>query len=419
MKNTTAFSTLLRPTLFTFAAAAMLASTPAWAAPPCPFESRFGKQDEIGASQTQTPAKVLEAINLIDTGQVHDLSHALAEDTVPLPFGRVYDNGMFTFVFAAPPANPTPQMFSQGPIVAFMGQLGTQIDALGHAGHPELGFYNCIPRSDVEAELNNSVDTVFPNGFALGLPTGFTCNPADEAGSPPGCVPDAGAENVPGENEIGQGELQKLGVETIKPFFTRGVLIDLKTYLVGEDVNGLEKKKNKILPASFVVSLDHVLEVLEAQGGLAPPNEGDMVIFYMGWDDRYGTEQGNVELITESPGIGIEVADWLAERKVAMAGADNLALEALDGNGNAVDQTFPDGHPLKTIGDGMPFTVHFRLITAEGIHILELMKLEALADALADKFKKGDEDAYDFALVYASVTLKGMGGSPGRPLVID
>ena len=418
MKNLKGISTLFRPTIFLFATAVLLAGTPAWAAPPCPFESRFGKQDEIGASQTQTPEKALEAKNLIDTGQVFDLSHVLAEETVPLPFGRVYDNGMFTFVFAAPPANPTPQMFSQGPIVAFMGQLGTQIDALGHTGHPELGFYNCIQRSDVEPELNNSVDTVFPNGFALGLPTGFTCNPFDTAGSPPGCVPDAGNENVPGENDPGQGELQKLGVETIKPFFTRGVLIDLKNYLEGEDVNGLEKKKGKILPASFVVDLDHVLEVMEAEG-VEAPNEGDVVIFYTGWDEKYGDEQGNNELITESPGIGIEVADWLAERKVAMAGADNLALEALDGNGNAVDQTFPGGHPLETIANGMPFPVHFRLITAEGIHVMELMKLEALADALADKFKKGDEDAYEFAFVYASLPLKGMGGSPGRPLVID
>lgn len=196
MKNSKKASSFLRLTICTIAAATLLVGTTAWAAAPdCPFQSRFGKKDEIGASQTQNPAKVLEAIRLIDTGRVFPLAHVMDEVTIPTPFGRVFDVEMFQFPF--PP--PDGQLFSVGVLTGHIGQLATQFDALSHAGHPDFGFFNCIPASDVEPDED--------------------------------------------------GLLQKLGVETVKPFFTRAVLLDFVNHF-SMTIDGKKKMAGKILPPS-------------------------------------------------------------------------------------------------------------------------------------------------------------------------
>jgi hypothetical protein len=47
--------------------------------------------DEIGASRTQTPAKVLQAIRLVRSGHVYRLAHDYDETNIPVPFGREFD----------------------------------------------------------------------------------------------------------------------------------------------------------------------------------------------------------------------------------------------------------------------------------------------------------------------------------------
>jgi kynurenine formamidase len=117
-----------------------------------------------------TPAKTLEAKDLIKQGNVYQL-------------GRVYESGMPMFgtrhyslripqTFKIPGNNQA--TYHDELVSAELGQVGTQFDGLGHIGIGDL-FYNG----------NNRADFAQPEG------------------------------------------LTKLGIENVGPLFTRGVLIDV------------------------------------------------------------------------------------------------------------------------------------------------------------------------------------------------
>ncbi len=101
------------------------------------YPSRWGAEDQRGAANRITPAKVLEAKDLIVRGQTYQL-------------GRVYESGMPIFgtrhyslripkVFGP---NGTNEMFYHDELISGeLGQIGTQFDGLGHVGIGDL-FYN-------------------------------------------------------------------------------------------------------------------------------------------------------------------------------------------------------------------------------------------------------------------------------------
>lgn len=333
-------------TVFTFSVIATLLYTTIGAASPCPFPSPFGVNDEIGASQTQTSEKALEAVSLIKDGRVIKLAHDYDEITIPTPFGREFDVDVLI-------GRGGKQEFRSGFFMGHLGQLGTQFDALGHAGTQEFGFYNCLSQAKV--------------------------GPDDD------------------------GLLKKLGVETVKPFVTRGVLLDLVHHF-SKEINGKEKRKGQILPASYIVTLEDIKQVLDEQG-VDEPGPGDVVFFNTGWEAFFGDKQGNAQL-GNAPGIGIEVAEWLADRGVALVGADTVAVEALTNFAGA--DAFPAGH----LYENFPYPVHFVLITQNGIHLLELMRLSELVETALEKSK------YQFAFIYTPVPIRGFAGSPGQPIAI-
>ena len=101
------------------------------------YPSRWGAQDQRGAANRVTPAKVLEARNLMTKGQLYQL-------------GRVYESAMpifgtrhFSLRIPKPfGPNGKNQMFYHDEIVSGeLGQVGTQFDGLGHVGIGDL-FYN-------------------------------------------------------------------------------------------------------------------------------------------------------------------------------------------------------------------------------------------------------------------------------------
>ena len=162
------------------------------------WPSRWGADDQAGASNWITPEKVMEAASLIQTGQIYEL-------------GRQYEHGMPLFgqrtysltISGAPTGGPFPGglVFHDEFVVGEIGQVGTQLDGLGHVGVVHNGaerFYN-----------------------------GYT------------------------EDQIkGAYGLQNLGVELIKPIFTRGILIDVAGY------------KGGMLDAGTVVTLADVMGAL-------------------------------------------------------------------------------------------------------------------------------------------------------------
>jgi kynurenine formamidase len=134
------------------------------------YPSKWGAEDQRGAANRMTPAKTLEARDLIKQGMVYQL-------------GRVYESGMPMFgtrhfslripqAFKIPGKNQA--TYHDELVSAELGQVGTQFDGLGHLGIGDL-FYNG----------NNRADFAQPEG------------------------------------------LMKLGIENVGPLFTRGVLIDV------------------------------------------------------------------------------------------------------------------------------------------------------------------------------------------------
>ena len=101
------------------------------------YPSRWGADDQRGAANRITPAKVLEAKNLIMRGQTYQLGRVY-ESAMPL-FGTRHYSLRIPKVFGP---NGTNQMYYHDEIISGeLGQIGTQFDGLGHAGIGDL-FYN-------------------------------------------------------------------------------------------------------------------------------------------------------------------------------------------------------------------------------------------------------------------------------------
>jgi len=158
-----------------------------------------------------------------------------------------------------------------------------------------------------------------------------------------------------------------LGAETIAPMLARGVLLDL-----GE------------LPGKHVVSAGELAAAAEGVA-IAP---GDVVLVRTGngarWEDR--------EAYMDGPGMGADASAWLAERRPLAVGCDTIAWD-VPGLEDPELGTLP-GHTL--------------LIVRAGIHILENLRLEALA---ADGVR-------EFAFVCLPLKLRGATGSPVRPVAL-
>jgi len=285
----------------------------------------WGPEDQAGASNRITPQKILEAVSLVTTGKVYELGHVY-ERGMPLLGGRTY--AMFT------PGMPSGGPFTDLAIVyndeflcTEIGQVGTQFDGPGHIGRRMT-------------MADGSVVDVYYNGFT-----------SPEMESPYG--------------------LRELGVEHVKPFITRGILIDVAGF------KGVETLAN-----GYLVTMADVRGALARQGlDEEDIRNGDALLFNFGWWRLWSDA---ARLASNWPGIGKEVAAWMLERKVSMVGSDAATDEATS------------------------FAVHHDLMLLHGVLNLEFMNFETL---LAD-------EVYEFLFVFTPLRLKGATGSPGRPLAI-
>jgi len=171
------------------------------------YPSKWGADDQRGAANRITPAKVLEARNLIMRGQTYQLGHVY-ESAMPL-FGTRHYSLRIPKVFGPNGAN---QMYYHDEIISGeLGQIGTQFDGLGHAGIGDL-FYNG----------------------------------------------NKGSEFAKAEG------LTKLGIENVGAIVTRGVLIDVAAYkgqpmlaggyeITRADVEGALKRQNVVIGSGDVV----------------------------------------------------------------------------------------------------------------------------------------------------------------------
>jgi kynurenine formamidase len=166
----------------------------------------------------------------------------------------------------------------------------------------------------------------------------------------------------------------RLGVEKMPPAVTRGLLLDV-VGLRGRPLHGDEVVSRADLEACLAV----------AQLEIEP---GDAVLLHTGW---LAAQQGmsDIDFNTE-PGIDHEAGLWLAQRDVALIGADNYAVEVLP------------------FAEGTVFPVHQCVIRDFGIPLLEGMLLEPLV-------RTGRRE---FLFVAAALPIVGATGSPLTPLAI-
>jgi len=288
------------------------------------LKSPYGDGDMAGASNLMTSDKALEAVALMKTGTVLSIGRTY-ESAMPLFGARVFAvRG--TSGLAGGPLGENNVIWMDDFLSTEIGQVGTQFDGLAHIG--------------IGGDKN-----MFYGG-------------------------------VPGDEVVGGYGVQKLGIEHVKPFFTRGVLVD---------VAGL---KGRALEAGEEITADDIKAALDKQG-TAPLGKGDVVLFHTGWGQHW--IEDNAKFNSGCPGIGMDAAAFLIESGIAIAGADTWPVEVVP-NPNSK----------------LAFPVHQELITKNGIFIHENIATERLVEA----------GVYEFAYIFNPMPTKGATGSPGAPLAV-
>ncbi len=267
------------------------------------WPSRYGTDDELGTLNEITPAKVIAAARLVRTGTVYDLGRTLHAD-VPRFEGRYWQQTLVStahFINARRPGSPEGGWGANRlnwitELVTGTFQIGTQLDGLNHL---QIGdrFYNGWRARDIVEEWGTN----------------------------------------------------KLGIETVPPVVTRGLLVDVARH-----------RGSARLERGELITEDDFHAALRARGLRVEP--GDVVLFHTGWGALW--ESDPARFTSGEPGIGMAVAQWLVEQRVAMTGADTWSFGAVPGED-------PD----------RPFLVPQTLNVKHGVFVMENLATEVLAAA--------------------------------------
>lgn len=213
--------------------------------------------------------------------------------------------------------------------------VGTHIDALCHIAEKQDAAGN--PDSDGEPRLYNG----------------------------------AGA-TVPASDHVTSAGQQHLSIEKMPPIIMRGLLLDVAAY------KGLE-----MLPPAYQIGADDIRGALERQGSAIGERTAALV--------RTGTyrllREGDPAYRDAQTGLNLEAAQFLVAQGMTLAGADNMAVEAMP----------PLDH-----------SVHRFNLVHNGITHVENLNLDELAAA----------GCYEFLLIIAPLKLTGATGSWVNPIAI-
>jgi len=149
--------------------------------------------------------------------------------------------------------------------------------------------------------------------------------------------------------------LKKLGIEHVPAIATRGVLLDMAGYF-----------NTDIVKEGTPFNRAEIEGAMKKQG-IRAIEQGDVVLFYTGWQKLSGKD--NKRFISVNPGLGREGARYLASLGVAMVGSDTPNFEVL---------------PFEK--DAGVYEVHQILLALNGIHILENMNTEEMVRDQAWEF---------------------------------
>lgn len=294
----------------------------------------WGGDDQAGSTNWYTKPEVIKrALSATKSGKVYKLGHDYHSE-MPLFGARKFSLRI--------PGTPTGGTFGSNRIMwndeflaTEVGQVGTQFDGLGHIG------------VQVGAD-GDKTEMRWYNGFT-----------AAEMGGAYG--------------------LQKLGTQALHPIVARGILLDIQA------VRGRDMEKGEL------ITMDDVKAALKKQG-MADFKfaAGDAVIFRTGWESHWTNA---AKYNDGAPGIGMEVARWVAEEvQAGVTGGDTWPVDAV-----------PNPDP------GCVFCVHQYLQTRHGIVNQENMKLSELAK----------DGVYLFTYMYSPAPIRGATGSMGAPIAIN
>src|SRR3974390_1283061 len=128
---------------------------------------------------------------------------------------------------------------------------------------------------------------------------------------------------------VTQNYLKRLGLENVKSFATRGVIIDaVKVFQAANKLKSNAACKNPCLDAGTVIT------EADIQAGLKMYNvtlrEGDAVFVHTGWGGLFKQFPAqNAAYNKSEPGISKAAAAWLANQKVVLVGTDTWAVEVI------------------------------------------------------------------------------------------
>jgi kynurenine formamidase len=274
--------------------------------------SPFGPDDQTGATNRVTPAVTKAAAGEIQTGVVTSMANDLV-DGIPL-FGSRFSKTVLSSFAVTPGAEYGNNKLSyMEDTYLSQSHVGTHIDGIGHIGIQDC-YYNQTPMGKY----------------------------------------------------VTQNYLKRLGLEHIKTFATRGVIIDaVKVFQAAGKLKANSACKTPCLDAGTLIT------EADLQAGLKMYNvtlrEADAVFINTGWGDLFRQWPAqNAAYNKGEPGISESAALWLASQKVVAVGADTWAVEVVPGE-----------------REDVAFPVHKTLITDNGIHIIENVRTDLISDVAA------------------------------------
>jgi len=270
--------------------------------------SPFGPDDQTGATNRITPAVTKAAAAEIQTGVVIPMAFNLV-DGVPL-FGTRFTKTILTTASLVPGAEYGKNKLTyMEDTYLSQSHVGTHIDGMGHIGIMDC-YYNQTPMGKF----------------------------------------------------VTQNNLKKLGLENLKSFATRGVILDMvKVFQDAGKLKGNTACRTPCLDGGTVITEADVQSALKMYNVVL--REGDAVFLHTGWGDLFTQFPAqNTTYNGSEPGLGKAAAQWLADQKVVLVGADSWAVEVI---------------PSEDTNEAFP--VHALLLTNNGIHIIENVRTDLIA----------------------------------------
>jgi kynurenine formamidase len=158
--------------------------------------------------------------------------------------------------------------------------------------------------------------------------------------------------------------VKHLGIDTVPQVVTQGWLVDVSDLEAGE-----------------VIGPQHCAHI--------DPEPGDAVLFHTGWSRHWEDPE---TYLSGEPGPGCELAEWLADREVALTGCDTWSYG-----------------PVPPEDPGRPFRVPQILNIEHGVFVVENLDLAELAAA-------GVRGPY--ALILTHPKLRGATGAWTSPIAL-